>query len=526
MFEIKEKIKKTGIMAEAEKSKANGFIAIPFFREKNPIELAKQMEKKFSKLKYIEKAEAKGPYLNLYLNHKKLLKKKEKKNHEGKKILIEFSSPNTNKPLHLGHLRNDFLGMFLSNLYEQNGNKVIRANLLNDRGLAMAKTMLALKIHKGSPKKNGMKPDHFIGYLYTQYAKDVEKNPNLEKKARKLILDLENKDKRALKLWKKITDWAIKGYKETYKRIGTKFDIVYRESEFYKQAEEIIKEGLEKGIFVKDGTIKAKLEPELPDKVLKREDGTSLYVTNDLYVTKKRFNDYNPDLHLWVVASEQNLYFKQLIAIFQKLEYDFANKLEHVPYGLVNLPTGRMKSREGTVIDADNLLDELKEIAEKELEKRNSPKQRAELISLSALKFAFLKTDKNKDILYNPEESIKFEGETGPYLLYTYARAKSILRKSKKKPKLEKEKIEEKERKLLDLFIEQGKALEESLEFKSPHPLAQYLISLAEEFNSLYHEEKFIDSEKEEYYLYLTKKTAEILKENLKLLGIKTLEEM
>ncbi len=523
---IEKVVKQMKLKAELERSKGDGFFALPLYREKDSVNLAKKLEKEFPELPYIEKIEAKGPYLNFYLDHFQLLGLEDPLPIEKKTVMIEFSSPNTNKPLHLGHLRNDFLGMFLSRLFEKFGNKVIKANLFNDKGLAIAKTIVAYKHNPGTPEEFGLKSDHYVGYLYTLYQKDYETNKELEKEAKEVLRKFEEDDKEIMEIWEKIIRWATDGYYQTYKRIGSDFDIIYRESKLYKKSKEIVEEGLAKGVFKKEGAIKAILHPQLPDKIILREDGTSLYITTDLYLTKIKFQDYQLDKHYWVVASEQNLYFKQLIAILKKLGYSFAkDKLEHISYGLVHLPEGRMKSREGNVIDADELLDKVKEIAEKELDKRKAPLERAEAICISAVKFALLKTDKNKDITYHPEDSLRFEGETGPYLLYTYARAKSILRKTNKKPFLKKCKIG-KERKLLDLFIDYNNVLCECKELKSPHPLTKYLISLAEEFNSFYHSEKILGSEREEFLLFVVRTASEILKDGLYLLGIKVLEEM
>jgi arginyl-tRNA synthetase len=357
----------------------------------------------------------------------------------------------------------------------------------------------------------------------------------------------EKGDKETIELWKKMNNWAIKGLEETYELFGSKFDVKFFESEMFKKqlGKKIIEEGLEKKIFKREdnGAIIAILEPELPNKVLLRGDGTSLYATNDLGVTQEKFDSFKLDKNIWVVANEQDLYFKQLFLIFKKLGRKWANKCYHLSYGMVNLTTGKMKSREGTVVDADDLINEVREIALKEIESRYSglpekeKKERALAIALSAIKFYLLKNDAKKDILFEPEKSISFEGETGPYIQYTYARAKSILRKAENE-KIDLKKIKkadfsllshEKEKELIVALSLFDQSIQKSWEELSLHPLCHNLLSIAEKFNSFYHEVPVLKAENKEETLArlaLVKATTIVLETGLKILDIKAIEEM
>jgi len=544
-------------LIETPKEQANGDFAFPCFKlssvlKQNPVQIAGELSKKISLPKEFEKAEAKGPYLNFFLKKqnlavltiKRIFRGKSdfgKQKLEKKKIMVEYSGPNTNKPLHLGHLRNDSIGMAVSNLLEAAGNKAIKANIYNDRGIHICKSMLAYQKFGNnlSPEKVRIKPDHFVGNYYVLFSKEAAKNPVLEQEAQELLKKWEAKDPKTRALWKKMNAWILKGFKQTYKRFGSKFDKEFFESNFYNKAKPLIDLGIKKGIFKAndDCALVAGLEPELPDKIVLRPDGTSIYLTNDLALTKHKFEKFKLDKSIWVVGNEQNLYFQQLFLIFEKLGFAWAKNCRHLSYGMVFLPEGKMKSREGKVVDADDLMDKMSALAEKEIKKRepkiSSPalKDRREKISLAAIKFFLLKTDFVKDINFDPEKSLSFEGETGPYLQYTYARAKSILRKSKGDLK----KInafllkEPQESALISALSDFPETIKRSAQNLKPHILCHYLISLAETFNSFYHSSPVLKAENKELAkarLGLVAATAQVLKNGLELLNIPVLEKM
>jgi len=530
--------------------------------KKSPVEIAKQitmeLNEKDNKLKkdFLEKIEARGPYVNFFISKSdlsekvlenifkgRIIEKKEKGT-----IMIEYSGPNTNKPLHLGHLRNNSIGMAYSNLQEQIGKKVIRANIINDRGIHIAKSMLAYKkfASKKNPESEKKKSDHFVGDMYVLFNEKAKENPQLEEEARELLKKWEENDKETILLWKKMNKWALDGMKETYKVFGSKFDEWFFESEFFKEkrGHKLVEEGLKKKVFVKEdnGAVMAVLEPELPNKIIMRGDGTALYATNDLGVTQYRFDNFDIDSCLWIVASEQDLYFKQLFAMFEKLGRKWAKKCYHLSYGMVNLTTGKMKSREGTVVDADDLIEEVKQLALKEINARyknlseKEKNKRALSIALGAIKFFLLKNDAKKEITFDPRESVSFEGETGPYIQYTYARAKSILRKAKEEKvnyKADKKNFsllkEEKEKELIVVLSQFGESVLRAHEQFSLHPIAHNLLSIAEKFNSFYHDVSVLKAESKEIVnarLSLVEATSIIIKKGLEILDIEAIEEM
>ncbi len=539
-----------------------GDYAFPCFiaakaQKKNPIELAQELSK-LIKSDFLEKVEAKGPYLNFFISKGQLSntalegiftgKALETKLGNGK-VMVEYSSPNTNKPLHIGHLRNNALGLAIANLLETTGHKVTKANLVNDRGVHICKSMLAYKLYgkNADPAKEGKKTDHFVGDMYVLFAQKAKEDPTLEDKAQEMLQLWEKGDKETIELWKKMNKWALDGMKETYNTFGTKFDAWLFESEVYKTdlSKKIIDEGLKKGIFKKedDGAIIAQLEPELPNKVLLRRDGTSLYATNDIGLTQKKFEDYHLDKAIWVVANEQDLYFKQLFKIFEKLGRKWASQCYHLSYGYVSLPSGRMKSREGTVVDGDDLIEEIRKIALSEIKKRypalneDNANKRALAISLSAIKFYLLKNDAKKDMTFDPEKSISFEGETGPYLQYTYARATSIIKKAalekvdlKKLPKADFSVLtEQKEKELIVELSKYSSSIKKSWEELSLHPLCHNLLGIAEKFNSFYHDVPVLKAESEKEKLArvaLVEAVRIVLKKGFEIIDIEAIEEM
>ncbi|MBN2127116.1 MAG: arginine--tRNA ligase [Candidatus Diapherotrites archaeon] len=533
-----------------------GDLSLPCFSlakelKNSPQQIAGDLKEKIKSIKGIESIECKGPYLNFFFETKDYAKKaiesalKEKEkfglNNElkNKKIMVEFLSPNTNKPLHLGHLRNMSLGESISRIYEASGAKVFRTQIINDRGAHICKSMLAyMNWGKGkTPEKAKKKSDHFIGEFYVMFSEKAKENSMLEIEAQQLLLKWENKDPKVRKLWKQMNSWALKGFKETTKRFDVKFDKEYFESDIYLKGKELIQEGLKKKIFTEqNGAIYIDLEKyNLPNKVVVRADGSSLYITQDIFLAKQKFEDFNLDESIYVVGSEQALYFQQLIQTLELMQYPWAKNMYHLSYGMVYLPDGKMKSREGTVVDADDLMDEIHKMALIEIKKRdkkiskNEAKKRAEIIALSAIKFYLLKVDAVKDIHFNPEESISFEGETGPYIQYTYARAKSILSKAIKPKKIDYSALSlPKEKELSSILNSFQDAVADSMNHKTPHKLCHYLLELSNSFNSYYHEVSVLKAEEKEKNarLALTEAVTITIHNGLKLLGIKTLEKM
>ena len=522
-------------------------LALPCFalakeRKKKPDDVAKEIAVGMKPKGLIKAIRAEGPYINFYADWNKignsvlkqiLSEEYGKGSKKKERIMVEYSGPNSNKPLHIGHLRNDSIGMAMSNILEFNGYDVIRANIINDRGIHICQVMLAYK-KWGKGKKPKIKSDHFVGGFYVLYHQKLRDHPKLKDEVQKMLVKWEKGEKATRALWKKINDWAINGFKQTYEIFGSKFDVFFHESEFYDKARPILNEGIKKGIFYKNdkGALMAKLEPDLPDKTVLRSDGTSIYVTNDLALTKHKFQKYKLSRSIWVVASEQNLYFKQLFAIFKNLGYKFADNCYHLSYGLVNLPEGKMKSREGNVIDADELIENVKELALHEVNKRYElPKKEAEnramKIALAAIKYYLLSLEPIKDIMFNPEKAVSFEGETGPYLQYTYARAKSIIRKSGKKNIAFRDiELDEKEISIVKHLSQYPWVVKKCAHEMKPHYLANYLFELATLFNEFYHATQVVGTEREKELLTLVASVSTVLKSGLELLGIEVLEEM
>lgn len=530
-------------LIEIPPSSELGDYAFPCFilakkEKKNPTIIAEELAGKIKATKEISQIKVVGAYLNFFINKKILAESvikellKEKKSIQKKeKIVVEFLSPNTNKPLHIGHLRNMSIGESICRILEQD-NKIIRTNLYNDRGIHIVKSMLAYKKF-GRNRKPKDKPDKFVGDFYVLFNKKTDNE--LEDEAQEMLQKWEAGDKQTLDLWKKMNSWAVKGIEQTYKNFGIKFDRQYYESKIYKKGREIINHGFKKGIFKKrrDNAVVIDLGNELGEKVLLRADGTSVYITQDLYLAEKKYQDFRFDKSIYVVGNEQDYHFKVLFKILKLLKYKFSNSLFHLSYGMVFLPEGRMKSREGKVIDADDLIEEMQKLAEKELKKRyklnkKNLKERAEKIALSAIKYFLLKVEYSKDITFNPEEAINFEGDSGPYLQYSYARASSILRKAKSKRKLEIKIIDLKQEEIelikkLAEFPEIVKNVEKQL---NPSILANYSFSLAKLFNEFYHSCPVIGSLEESFRLKLVQAFRIVIKNSLFLLGIEVMEEM
>ncbi|MFX0040427.1 MAG: arginine--tRNA ligase [Promethearchaeota archaeon] len=520
--------------------------------KKSPDLLAKDLENKFKEFEVLDTVKAIGPYLNLKIKSRYILESifelkedygrirdiinNEKK--EKKRIVIEYPSPNTNKPLHFGHIRNILLGKSLSNLLEYKGHKVFQVNLYNNRGIHICKSMLAYK-KWGNNREPNVKSDHFVGEFYVKFSKMAENNASLEQEAYDLLRLWEMGDEETLNLWKKMNDWAIEGFKDTFKKLGISFDKEYFESDLYLKGKEIILDGLRKGIFerAEDGAVFVRLKDKfnLPDKFLIRSDGTSIYITQDIYLAYKKKEDYNYDRSIYVVADEQNQHFKWLFAILDLLGFKGDNY--HLSYGMIDLPSGKMKSREGIVVDGDDVIDELENLALIEVNKRYSDisegekSRRAKTIGLAALKFFILKYSAVKGFVFKPDESISFEGETGPYIQYCYARIESILSKSEIQvsTKINWNLITHKNEldlvKQMTYFPEIIDSVEETYNI---HLIAQYLLTLCQTFNSFYSSCQVISENKEleKARLLLIKCVQIIIKIGLDILGIETLDKM
>jgi len=482
-----------------------------------------------------------------------------------KTILIEYSSPNTNKPLHLGHIRNNLLGYSVAQLLETQGDKVYKVNLVNDRGIHICKSMLAWQKwgNEITPEKANKKGDHLVGDFYVKFdqeykreIKDLTEKGVSEEEAKQkapLILEAqemlrkwEAKDPEVISLWKEMNEWVLKGFDITYKNLGVDFDKVYFESETYKLGKELVLKGLEKNIFIKkeDGSVWADLSEEgLDQKILLRSDGTSVYMTQDLGTAQQRMADYSADEGIYVVGNEQNYHFQVLKIILGKLGFDWAENLHHLSYGMVELPEGKMKSREGTVVDADDLLDEMTATADemsRELGKlddysEEERKQIIKTIGLGALKYFILKVDPKKTMTFNPKESIDFNGNTGPFIQYTFARIQSVIRKAldkgirlnnKLNTKLD---ISAKELQLIKLIHNYPEVLKEAAQNYSPAQVANYAYDLAKEFNQFYHDHPIVNEENmaiSEFRLILSKQVGNTIKSAMKLLGIDVPERM
>ncbi|MHA2366312.1 MAG: arginine--tRNA ligase [Candidatus Hodarchaeales archaeon] len=522
-----------------------------FKNHPNAIALDLQSKIKLSDVSVISEVKAVGPYLNFFHNPIKLTKqtleeissKKELygyKDRNNKSVVVEYCSPNTNKPLHLGHLRNLAIGESVSRMLETQGYTVARVCLNNNRGIHISKSMLAYK-KWGENKEPDKKSDHFVGDFYVLFSKESERDDNLEAEATNLLQKWESGDRETIQLWEKMNKWALEGFNETYTRFGIKFDRFFDESMYYNKGKEIVYKGLKNGIFTKDesGAIIADLGKKLGKKILLRGDDTSIYITQDLYLAKLKYDYYKFDKFksIYVVANEQNYHFEVLFKLLDILKFDHLIGY-HLNYGMVYLPEGRMKSREGIIVDADDLMDKLKKLAKHEIDSRRSIlEERYEIISekiaLGAIKYYLLKFSPKKDFTFNPDESISFEGETGPYLQYSYVRAIKILSKATisvpvAKDVNFKELKEKNELSLVKLLYKFPKILEYSSEQYSPNQIALYTFKLAAAFNSFYVKCKVITEELEiqKIRLLLVYCFSIVLKSCMKLLCLDTVSEM
>ncbi|MBN2368302.1 arginine--tRNA ligase [Candidatus Woesearchaeota archaeon] len=540
-------------MLELPPDPVMGDYAFPCFtlaREfrKSPGEIAIDLGNKIKPSKHITRVSVLGPYVNFFVNKKMLAElvlsviyKKGKKYGKGSKkdysVMIESPGPNTNKPLHLGHVRNMVLGNSLVNLFGFLGYKTIRVDIVNDRGVHICKSMLAYQKYGGA-KEPDKKPDHYVGDWYVRYAKEAKAHPEFEEKIQEMLRKWEDGDREIRELWKKMNEWAFEGMQQTYKRYGVEMEKPYYESNHYTKGKDIVLDSLKKGHFHKDekGNIYY-ADKEIDKKIVLRADGTSIYITQDIALGKLRYDDYRMDKMVYVVASEQIHHFKVLFNIFDMLKYPFAKDCYHLAYGMVYLPEGKMKSREGNVVDADNLADEMHEAAKKEIQERHKSiskkelERRAESIGMAAVKFFILKYDPMKDFVFNPKESLSFEGETGPYVQYTHARACSILKKHKKKVSDEVEFSllnSDEDKAILRLLEDFPKTAEAAANEYKPSLITRHLLDLSQAFNEYYHKHKIVQKDKnlEKARILLVDCVRQVIETGLRLLGIEAPEEM
>ena len=476
-------------------------------------------------------------------------------------VMIEYSSPNTNKPLHLGHVRNNLLGFSLSKIMEANGYKVVKTNIVNDRGIHICKSMLAwLKWGNGAtPESTGKKGDHLIGDFYVLFDKhykaeikeiaaaqgiseeEAEKQSTLMQEAREMLKKWEDNDPEVRALWEKMNSWVYAGFDETYKRMGVDFDKIYYESQTYLEGKEKVEEGLAKGVFYRkdDNSVWADLTPDgLDHKLLLRSDGTSVYMTQDIGTAKLRYQDYPIDKMIYVVGNEQNYHFQVLSLLLDKLGFKWGNDLIHFSYGMVELPHGKMKSREGTVVDADDLMDKMVDDAMAMTSDRlegmtiDEKREVARIIGMGALKYFILKVDPRKNMLFNPAESIDFNGNTGPFIQYTYARIRSLQRKAgDNMPALDVNSVtpNDKEIAIIQRIADFAGVVEEAGRTYSPALIANYTYELAKEFNQFYHDYSILKEEDENvkvFRLELSRTVAGVIKRAFSLLGIEVPERM
>ena len=458
----------------------------------------------------------------------------------GRRVMVEFSSPNTNKPLHLGHIRNNLLGASVSDLLKAAGDEVIKATLVNDRGVHICKSMYAWqeRFDGATPESTGKKGDHLVGDCYVEFAKMEKEDPSVMDKVHEMLVKWEEGDPAVRQLWEMMNSWVFAGFEQTYKALGITFDRTYYEHETYLLGKELVQRGLDMGVFVKDpdGSVWCDLTADgLDRKLLLRSDGTSVYITQDLGTAERRFSEYKLDSHIYVVGDEQNYHFQVLKLILKKLGFDWADQIFHLSYGMVELPEGKMKSREGTVVDADDLIEKMYEEAKATSEESGklegiSEEEKERLyrqIGLGALKYFILKVDPKKKMLFNPKESIDFNGNTGPFIQYTHARICSILRKAAERqltaalnPGVE---LSPKEVRLVKILGAYPQKVAEAAAGFSPAVIANYCYDLAKEFNQYYHETPILKEPDEEVLkmrLELISTLAGVLRRGMKILGI------
>lgn len=548
-------------------------VVFPFtrFSKKSPEITAKEIGERLIKLPEIKSFNVIKGFLNLEIEDSYWLSKFSKivdkenfgfvKASEKTPIhLVEYSSPNTNKPIHLGHLRNNFLGYSISEILKASGKKVKKVQIINDRGIHICKSMVAwIDYGNGdTPESTGIKGDHFVGKYYVKFDKqykeeiseliknglekdEAEKNAPIFLKAQKMLLKWENKDEYVYNLWEKMNSWVYDGFEETYKKIGVDFDKNYYESDTYLLGKKVIEIGLEKNVFFKknDGSVWIDLTSDgLDEKILLRSDGTAVYMTQDIGTAIQRHEDFGFSDMTYTVGNEQEYHFKVLFLILEKLGYSWAKNCYHLSYGMIDLPSGKMKSREGTVVDADVLVDDMIENSRKissELGKvhekdTNESNNLYKTIALGALKYFILKVDARKRMLFNPEESIDFNGNTGPFIQYTYARINSILNKNKLELNMSSDiRINKKEKDLIKNILEFPKVIQEAAKSFNPSLIANYIFELVKEYNSYYQSTSILKAEADSLVIFrvlLSKRISANIKSGMSLLGIDVPERM
>lgn len=532
------------------------FPMFPFAKyfKMSPVVLAKEV---VSLLDSQEKIEIDGAYINIFIDRNEFFKEVidtvlSKRGEYGKnltlqnqKVMIEFSSPNTNKPLHLGHLRNDILGESCSRILKSCGAEVKKVNLINNRGIHICKSMLAyLEFGEGkTPESENMKGDHFVGSYYVKFNEWVKIDENAEIKAQELLQKWEAGDPDVLDLWNRMNNWTLQGLEETYKNTNISFDLYYYEHETYLSGKDRILEGLDRGLFYKnkDGSIRCDLkEINLDNKVLLRSDGTSVYLTQDLGTAIKRRDDFEFNRLIYVVASEQDYHFKILFHILQKMGYEWADMLHHLSYGMVVLPDGKMKSREGTVVDADTLLESLNKLAINEIKSRDktnnleSMEEKAHHIVLAALNYYLLHISTYKDIMFNPKESLSFSGNTGPYMQYTGARITTLITKynqlyTEKNTYKAEVLVSDESWELIKIVSEFPSVVESAANELNPSLVTSYLYKLCKTYSRFYHENQILnnsDINLDHSRITLSKVVLQVIKNSLDLLNIPYIEKM
>jgi arginyl-tRNA synthetase len=552
------------------------FVVFPYIRfsKKNPEETAKEIGNYLLENKKIANFNVVKGFLNVSVNHhffSDFVSANYLKNDFGnikpenvKNLVVEFSSPNTNKPLHLGHVRNNLLGVAVSNIIKANGHIINKVNLVNDRGVHICKSMLAWQKYGNgeTPESAGIKGDHLVGKYYVlfdqYYKKEIEQlltkgltQEEAEKKApmmlevQEMLLKWENNDAEVLETWKTMNSWVYEGFEKTYKKLGVSFDATYYESNTYLLGKSLVQDGLDKRVFFKkeDGSVWVNLEDDgLDQKLLLRNDGTSVYMTQDLGTALQRFEIYNFEKSIYIVGNEQDYHFKVLQLILQKLGYKWADGIYHLSYGMVELPHGKMKSREGTVVDADDLVDEMIAGAKSQTEAlgkiEDLPQNEAELlfnqIGMAALKYFILKVDPKKKMLFNPEESIDLNGNTGPFIQYTHARIKSVLRKANEQKIISEKEVnildlDEKEKTIIKQLADYPNMVFEAGENLSPALIANYTYETAKLYNQFYHDLSILKEDnldKKVFRLQISQLTAHVIKHSMALLGIEVPEKM
>ena len=543
-------------------------VVFPLIRifKKSPEEICNEIGYLISKqIMFISSFNVIKGFLNIELNNNfwiesiiKISKTKNygitKKNNKSETTLVEFSSPNTNKPLHLGHIRNIVLGDSISRIIEATGKNVKRVQIINDRGIHICKSMLAWQTFGNgeTPEKANMKGDHLVGKYYVKFNQEYNKEltelraqgysedecinkSRLNKEAKELLLRWESNDSEVIKLWSQMNNWVYAGFNETYKKLGITFDKNYYESETYLLGKNLIEEGLKSNVFHKkeDNSVWVDLtEFGLDEKLLLRSDGTAVYITQDIGTAIQRFKDFKFSEMVYTVGNEQNYHFDVLFKILKKLNYSWANMCHHLSYGMVDLPEGKMKSREGTVVDADDLLKHVlyssQELSNQLNKKNDLSTKDHEVISLAAIKYFLLKVDAKKNMMFNPKESIDFNGNTGPFLLYTYARIKSLIRKNNTKIEIKKVEINSIEKDLIKKIIEYPEVIRDSALSYNPSLLCNYIFEMVKIYNRFYQNNEILvdDQLTRSLRLTISEEVSKIIKSSSDLLGFEVLEKM